>query len=215
MVTNYAIHMTVWNLLENKKLVSLSCRSELLSVLFSANDRFIGTTSFNELCVYDTENRYRMVSKYCGVINFAILVSTFSSDSWYVYKDLILAGIAYEIVKYDLTVKPGRHLYGVRFPGNAKAAAELQSAEERNDHSCFHKVGFGSIFILSNESILVSDSYEKEIKLFRLTEVIQKSNKKKQAMNWLSILRCAEDFFVSVNGRYFYMHDTTSNFHIV
>ena len=58
MVTNYATHLTVWNLLENKKIVSLSCRSELLSVLFSANDRFIGTTNISELCVYDTENRY-------------------------------------------------------------------------------------------------------------------------------------------------------------
>ena len=58
MVTNYAIHLIVWNLLENKKIVSLSCRSELFSVLFSANDRFIGTTNINELCVYDTENRY-------------------------------------------------------------------------------------------------------------------------------------------------------------
>ena len=79
MVTNYAVHLTVWNLLENKKIVSLSCGSELLSVLFSANDRFIGTTNIQELCVYDTENRYSMVSRSCGG-NLAILVSTFSSD---------------------------------------------------------------------------------------------------------------------------------------
>ena len=36
MVTNYGIHLTIWNLLKNKKIVSLSCRSELFSVLFSA-----------------------------------------------------------------------------------------------------------------------------------------------------------------------------------
>jgi hypothetical protein len=209
MVTNYAVHMTVWNLLENKKIVSLSCRSELLSVLFSANDRFIGTTNIQELCVYDTENRYSMVSRSCGV-NLAILVSTFSSDSWYAFESFGKSEqkiVKNEIVKYDLTVKRERECVFGRLPGNARAAAEIQAADERNDYFWFNKVGYGpgSIFILSNESILISELFKKEIKLFRLTEVIEISNKIKQAKNWPSLPIFAKVFSVSVNGRYFYI----------
>jgi hypothetical protein len=123
MVTNYGIHLTIWNVLKNKKIVSLSCRSELFSVLFSANDRFIGTTNINELCVYDTENSYSMVSR----SYYAVLVSTFDSDSWLV-RNLIMGDMKstkIEIVKYDLTIKPvAKRLFGVR-PANARAAAEL------------------------------------------------------------------------------------------
>ncbi|CAB3983691.1 E3 ubiquitin- ligase DZIP3 [Paramuricea clavata] len=214
MVTNYASHMTVWNLLENKKIVSLSCRSELFSVLFSANDRFIGTTNIHELCVYDTENGYSMVSSSCGGY-FVVLVSTFYSDSWYVLETSSEFHREYKIVKYDLTVTPGRPRIVGKFPGNARAAAKIQAANERNDFSWFLKVGFGYIFILSNDSILVSEIHEKEIKLFRLTELFQKPNKKVRGINWSLFLLFPKVFSVSVNGRYFYIHDEKTNFHIV
>ena len=204
MVTSYASHLTVWNLLENKKIVSLSCRSELFSVLFSANDRFIGTTNINELCVYDTENRYSMVSRSYGAGNYPVLVS----------KMIGKFRSQYIIVKYDLTVNPSPVCLFGTFPRKARAAAEVQAAERRDDTSWFYKVGPGSIFILSNESILVSYIHEKEIKLLRPTEVIQKSNKKKQAINWSSIFSFATVYSVSLNGRYFYIKDR-SNFHIV
>ena len=214
MVTNYATHLTVWNLLENKKIVSLSCRSELFSVLFSANDRFIGTTNINELCVYDTENRYSMVSRSFGAENFSVLVSTFSSDSWYLFDTLSMSDHNKKIVKYDLRVKPLRALFGGKFPRNAKAAAEIQAADKRNDVSWRNKVGYGYIFILRNESILVYKDGLKEIKLFRLTQEIQKLNKKKQAINLFKIFSFADFYSVSVNGRYFYTHEL-SNFHIL
>jgi hypothetical protein len=214
MVTSYASHLTVWNLLENKKIVSLSCRSELFSVLFSANDRFIGTTNINELCVYDTENRYSMVSRSYGAGNYPVLVSTFYSDSWYVVERIGKFHSQYIIVKYDLTVNPSPVCLFGTFPRKARAAAEVQAVERRDDTSWFYKVGLGSIFILSNESILVSYIHEKEIKLLRPTEVIQKSNKKKQAINWSSIFFFASFYSVSLNGRYFYIQDS-SNFHIV
>jgi hypothetical protein len=133
MVTNYGIHMTVWNLLENKKIVSLLCRSELFSILFSANDRFIGTTNFNGLCVYDTENSYSMVSRSFGVDCFA-LVSTFCSDSWIGYRlHTSIDAIQPEIVHYDLTIKHSSTPVISTWPCNARAAAEFQVVVESDD----------------------------------------------------------------------------------
>jgi WD40 repeat protein len=220
MVTNYGILLTVWNLLKNKKIVSLSCRSELLSVLFSANDRYIGTTNFNELCVYDTENSYSMVSRSCAG-NYAVLVSTIYSDSWFV-RNLIMpsASLNIEIVKYDLTIKPvsKRHPVIKVHPANARAAAEFQTVMESDDDSTwFHKLlGYGdSIFTLSNESVLIYSNF-REIKLCRLTELTQNSNKKKQGIKFISFLGVVERFSVSVDGRYIYAFSFgKSNFSIV
>ena len=207
MVTNYGILLTVWNLLKNKKIVSLSCRSELISILFSANDRFIGTTNINELCVYDTENSYSMVSRSCAG-KYAVLVSTFYSDSWFV-TNLIMASATpkIEIVKYDLTIKPvAERNTGVR-PANARAAAEFQTVMESDDDSTwFHKLlGRGdAFFMLSNESVLVYKKFT-EIKLCRLTELTQNSNKKKQGIKFISSLGFVKRFSVSVDGRYIYV----------
>ena len=201
MVTNYGIHLTVWNLLKNKKIVSLSCRLALFSVLFSANDRFIGTTNvINELCVYDTENSYSMVSRFTSDGHYTVLVSTFYSDSWFV-RHLIMPGtsLKIEIVKYDLTIKPVSKLLNKVHPANARAAAEFQAAMESDDDSTrLHKLlGYGeSFFMLSNESVLIHRN-PREIKLCRLTELTQNSNKKKQG---IELVR----FSVSVDGRYIY-----------
>jgi hypothetical protein len=218
MVTNYGIHLTVWNLLKNKKIVSLSCRSELFSVLFSANDRFIGTTNINELCVYDTENSYSMVSRSYGAENYAVLVSTSYSDSWYVIEVSSKGGLKNEIVKHDLTIKPvSKRFIGI-FPVNARAAAEFQAVMESDDDSqLFHKlIGiWDAFFILSNESVLVSTKLATDIKLFRLTELIQNSNKKKQTNKFISSLGFVRRFFVSVDGRYIYASHLINDFSIV
>jgi hypothetical protein len=216
MVTNYGILLTVWNLLKNKKIVSLSCRSELISILFSANDRFIGTTNINELCVYDTENSYSMVSRSCAG-KYAVLVSTFYSDSWFV-TNLIMASATpkIEIVKYDLTIKPvAERNTGVR-PANARAAAEFQTVMESDDDSTwFHKLlGRGdAFFMLSNESVLVYKKFT-EIKLCRLTELTQNSNKKKQGIKFISSLGVVGRFSVSVDGRYIYACSTFKKFNL-
>ncbi|CAB4012707.1 E3 ubiquitin- ligase DZIP3 [Paramuricea clavata] len=214
MITNYDIHLTVWNLLENKKIVSLSCRSELFSILFSANDRFIGTTNIDELCVYDTENSYSMVSR-CCCGNIKVLVSPFHLDSWYclVVKSVLRRKI--EIVKYDLTVKPVReHFFMSMMPTNARAAAEFQAVMESEDRSWLVKVGCGSFFILSNGNVLVSSNHESEIKLFRLNELIQNS-KTMQRPNLLLSLRYAVSCSVSVDGRYVYTHDSRGTLRIM
>ena len=214
MVTNYGIHTTVWNLLEKKKIVSLSCRSELFSILFSANDRFIGTTNINELCVYDTENSYSMVSTSCVSESLSILVSTFYSDSWYYYE--VRDGIVKQgILKYDLTNTPVLELLIEAYPGNARAAAEFQALMESNDRSWFYKIGgCRSCFILSNETVVVHGNFKKEIKLYRVTELIQNSRKRKQAMNWFPFFQNC--FSVSVDGRYIYVDGMRiSNFHII
>ena len=213
MVTNYGIHTTVWNLLEKKKIVSLSCRSELFSILFSANDRFIGTTNINELCVYDTENSYSMVSTSCVSESLSILVSTFYSDSWYYYE--VRDGLVKQgILKYDLTNTPVLELLIEAYPGNARAAAEFQALMESNDRSWFYKIGgCRSCFILNNETAVVHGNFKKEIKLYRVTELIQNSKKKKQAMNWFPFfMNC---FSVSVDGRYIYVDGRISHFHII
>ena len=218
MVTNYGIHLTVWNLLKNKKIVSLSCRSELFSVLFSANDRFIGTTNINELCVYDTENSYSMVSRSYGAENYAVLVSTSYSDSWYVIEVSSKGGLKNEIVKHDLTIKPVSKRFTGIFPVNASAAAEFQAVMESDDDSqLFHKlIGiWAAFFILSNESVLVSTKLATDIKLFRLTELIQNSNKKKQTNKCISSLGFLRRFFVSVDGRYIYASHLIHDFSIV
>jgi hypothetical protein len=205
MVTNYGKFLTVWNLLKNKKIVSLSCRSELISILFSTNDRFIGTTNINELCVYDTENSYSMVSRSFDAGNFAVLVSTFYSDSWFV-KNLIMASRKIEIVKYDLTIKPvAEPVIGVR-PANARAAAKFQAVVESDDSTWFDKLlGCGdSFFMLSNESVLIHRNV-REIELCRLTELTQNSNKKKQGIKFISSLGFVKRFSVSVDGRYIYV----------
>ena len=218
MVTNYGKFLTVWNLLKNKKIVSLSCRSELLSILFSANDRFIGTTNINGLCVYDTENNYNMVSRSFGAGNFAVLVSTFYSDSWFV-KNLIMARTSpkIEIVKYDLTIKPvAERFIGVR-PANARAAAEYQAVMESDDDSTwFHKLlgSSDAFFMLSNESVLVYEIF-REIKLCRPTELTQNSNKKKQGIKFISSLGVVERFSVSVDGRYIYACRPTLSSHSI
>ena len=153
-----------------------------------------------------------MVSRSCAG-DFSVLVSTFSSDSWRVFDTLSMSDHNNKIVKYDLRVKPLRALFDGKFPRNAKAAAEIQAADKRNDVSWHNKLGYGYIFILSNESILVYKDGLKEIKLFRLTEEIQKLNKEKKGFNLFWILLFAEFYSVSVNGRYFYTHEM-SNFHI-
>ena len=198
MVTNYGTHLTIWSLLENKKIVSLSCRSELLSVLFSANDRFIGTTSINQLCVYDTANSYSMVSR--STSSDAMLISTSYSDSWYVSDRKL------EIVKYDLTIKPTSEGFVSVCPANARAAAKFQAVMEGDDDSWFHKIGSCdfTFFILSNKCVLVYKHFRREIKLFRLTELIQNSNKKKQGIKFIFSLLGMRRFYVSLDGSYIY-----------
>ncbi|CAB4017280.1 E3 ubiquitin- ligase DZIP3 [Paramuricea clavata] len=156
MVTNYGIHLTVWNLLENKKIVSLSCLPHLFSVLFSANDRFIGTTNFNVVCVYDTENSYSMVSR-SRVTRFQVLGSTFRSDSWIVYSVTYREGeVVTEIVHYDLTIKHISPPVHATWPRNARAAAEFQAVIVSDDSAWFEKLigSYCNFFILSNESVL-------------------------------------------------------------
>ena len=157
-----------------------------------------------------------MVSRSYGSENFAVLVSTFYSDSWYVFEKFGMSEWSdkeSKIVKYDLTVKPSEVPFLEIVPGNARGAAEIQAAEESNYILWFDRIGFGLIFILSNGSILVSEMNRKEIKLFRPTEVIQKSKKKKNTINWVSVLFFPSVFSVSANGRLFYIHDR-NNFHI-
>ena len=215
MVTIYGIHLAVWNLFENEKIASLSCQSELFSVLFSANDRFIGTTNINELCVYDTENSYSMVSRSCGAGNFAVLVSTFYSDSWFVCTCQLSSKAELEnemVMKYDLTSKPVSVPFIGAWPANARAASEFQAVVEGDDPSSLNKVSYSSFFILSNKSVLVSSYYKSEIKLLRLTELIQSSNKEKRGINWFPF-ECR--FSVSVDGRYIYSHTLGPMCHIV
>ncbi|CAB4039442.1 E3 ubiquitin- ligase DZIP3, partial [Paramuricea clavata] len=215
MVTNYGIHLTVWNLVENKKIVSLSCRSELLSMLFSANDRFIGTTNIDEVCVYDTENSYTMISRSCAG-NFEVLVSTFYSDSWYCFKliSLLVLKSKNEIVKHDLTNTPVPERFIILWPTNARASAKFQVVMESEDRTWFRKAGSGYFFILSNGSALVSSYYRNEIKLLMLTELIQNS-KVMKGSDPLLYLRYAKSCSVSVDGTYIYTHDNRGILHIM
>ncbi len=63
MATHYSDRLTVWNLVNNKKITSLSCQSELYSILFSANGRFLATTDYDGFRVYDSEASYEMITK--------------------------------------------------------------------------------------------------------------------------------------------------------
>ena len=113
-----------------------------------------------------------------------------------------------EIVKYDLTIKPDPFgVNGVR-PANARAAVEFQAVMESGDVSTrLHKLlGYcDSFFMLSNESVLIHrQSMFREIKLCRLTELTQNSNKKKQGIKFISSLGVLKCFSVSVDGRYIY-----------
>ena len=191
MVTNCDNNLTVWNLVDNSKIISLSCRS-LSSILFSANDNFFATTDSDELCVYDTENSYSMISRPNGEKFLPILYSTCNSDSWYCEAAF---GFENEIVKCDLTTKRvSKHFPAL--PMNARAVAFIES---HDDLSCLDKIRFSNLFILGNLSALFFRWGTTQIELVRLTELIPDSKPTLKSAHY-RIERCS----ISVNGKYVY-----------
>ena len=202
MATNCGEHLIVWNLLQKKKVVSLSCRSSLHSILFSGDDRFIATTDMWRFCVYDTEKSYSVTSRFIGKCP-EVVVSTFNLDSWYSWR---LFGDGCAIVRHDL-----KHQYFssdfLLLPLNARAVVEFQSVMESKTPMWFQKIGrHGKFFILSNGRALVfkhSDMHE--LKILSIIELTQNSKLKQEYDKYLaeSFVR-VESTIISADGRYIY-----------
>ena len=199
MATNWDTTLTVWNMLDNNKIVSLPCGSELFSVMFSANDRFIATNNFNSLCVYDTENSYSMISKHSRQKSPFFFVSTLSSDSWYYSSHRYKMA---EIVSSNLESRTSKN-YLFLFPGNAKATAQYQTSMESRDSTWLDKLGRanGIFFILANGIALVNRWCDDGLNIFKIAKFFPSLN---------SVLKseqnCAADLQTigSVNGKYIY-----------
>ena len=201
MVTNSDDHLTVWNLLDKKKMVSLSCDSGLYSISFSGNDRFLATTNLFHFTIYDSENNYSNMSFFCGK-RHEVVISTFNMDSWYCRT----RGKIYNIVKHDLTHE-NVSIHFKLLPLNARAAAEFQAVMESKSPMWFDKIGHGNFFVLSNGSALVSRYCDRELKIFRITELIPGSKLKHEYDKcWEKdpTFFAREETIISVDGRYIY-----------
>ena len=196
MATNHNDQLTIWNILDNKKIVSLPCGSELFSVMFSANDKFIATTNFQKLCVYDTENSYCMTSQYVSDGRFHDLLSTFNSDSWY-YCPRKENHVW--IVNYNLIFKPAREYLNL-LPGNTRAAAQYQAAMESGNLVWLNELGRGMFFILSNGIALVFRPDCKELKIYKIEMLFSSLNVKPKCGE----RRPPHKIATSVNGKYIY-----------
>ena len=200
MVTNWDTKLTVWNILDHKKIVSLPCGSELFSVMFSGNDRFIATEGFESLCVYDTENSYGMISKRPRMEKVPyVFVSTFGSDSWYYFPGTKRRGKSI-IVCSNLTFRDCENCLNL-WPCNAKAAAQFQAAMESKDWTWLDKLGYGFFFILNNGNALVKGNSKKELKLYKIAKFFPSLNSVFESEQ-----NCSTDIqaISSVDGKYVY-----------
>ena len=202
MVTKHDNNLIVWNLRDNKKVATLPCLSPLFSIRFSGNDRYIATTVFPFINVYDTGNSYSLTTSE-GCAGIKIIVSTFELDSWYHMSTTSFQG---SIVKYDLTKQPF-YMDFVFLPRNERAGCEFQAIMENRTPMWFQKLGSsGNFFILGNGNILSVKRYDYELRISKISE-LRKGCKLKQeydeCLTGASFHR-AKSSAISVNGRYIY-----------
>ena len=126
MVTNNDNHLIVWDLRYNEKVRTLECDLLVMSILFSGNDRYIGTATYSSFQVYDTEQWYRLVSWRCDY-NGHVVFSTFKLDSWYCWRADKDSG---SIVRYDQTSDKPVNIDFFLWPRNARAMVEFQAIME-------------------------------------------------------------------------------------
>ena len=202
MVTICKNDLIVWNLRDNKKVITLPCDSSLYSVLFSGNDRYIATTDSSSFKVYDTENRYRIVSRRCDE-NFKIMVSTFRLDSWYCRSFDTGNG---NIVRHDLT-NQRVYIDFLLLPRNKRARDEFQAIMENKSPMWLQKLCSGAyFFILGNGSVFFKRN-EHELRILKIKELSKGSKLKQEYDNCRpkgSSLVHKESAIISVNGRYIY-----------
>ena len=176
LVTYYQNHLTVWNVFDKDSsfsITSFSCQSELYSMLFSANGHFLATTNIDGFYVYDTRDNYTLISNGFHQ-DHKVLISTFNSDSWYCKDESKMQQEEIDIVKYDL--KRESVSKGFRsLPMNAKAAKECQELMKSNVSTLTDKLNDHSFFALKDNRILAFRYGESELKLFKLTDMIQGS----------------------------------------
>ena len=203
MVTNHDMHLIVWNLLDNEKVITLRCESMLYSILFSGNDRYIATTSFLFLRVYDSENSYSMIYKdTCKSLE--VVISTFKLDSWYRWR---VWAKDCDIVKHDLSRKKTFDTDSIFWPRNERARVEFQAIMENETPMWLQKLGSGgNFFILGNGSVLFFKPNDRELRIFNTNELIKGSKFKEEYDKWLegASFHREESASISVDGRYIY-----------
>ena len=178
MVTKHDDGLIVWNLRDNKKVVTLPCRSSLYPICFSSNDRYIATTVWAYFNVHDTENSYSLTWEHC--FDNTIIFSAFKLDSWYHWS---ITRWQCSIVKYDLTNQPF-YMDFMFLPRNEKAACEFQAIMENRNPMWFQKLGLsGNFFILGNGNILSIKRNEYELRIPQISELRKGSKLKQQLMN--------------------------------
>ena len=161
MVTNYGDHFTLWNLRDNSKIISVPCRSELFSILFSADDRHLATTNVSEFCVYDVSNSCGMISQ-SSCISYTIIISAFGLDSWYCKSEKK----GDKIVKYDQSCTPvPRKKPFTLLPLNQRAEGEVQEFIGKKHMKLFDKLNGENFFMLSNGNALLLGFGRKELQL--------------------------------------------------
>ena len=169
MATNYGDHLTLWNLRDNCKIISLPCRSELYSILFSADDRYLATTNVSELCVYDVSNSCSIISQ-SSCTSYTIIISAFGLDSWYCKSEKK----GDKIVRYDqsYTAVPRKKPFTL-LPLNQRAEGEFQKFIEKMDMKLFDKLKGKNLFMLSNGNALLLGYDRKELQLLsRFIELV-------------------------------------------
>ena len=202
MVTKHGRELIVWNLRDNKKVVTLTCSPLLYSICFSGNDRYIATTDPSFFNVFDTENSYSLTRESCFGI-MSIVFSTFKLDSWYLMSTTPSHG---RIVKYDLTDQPF-YMDFMFLPRNKRAACELQAIMENRNPIWFQKLGSsGNFFILGNGNILSIKRNEYELRISKISELSKGSKLKQEHDEWLTgaSFHRAKSSAISGNGRYIY-----------
>ena len=216
MVTKYDNHLIVWNLRNNKQVVTLPCHSTLYSISFSGNDRYIAATEPVCFKVYDTENSYSMMSLQECDKNFdhKVIVSTCKLGSWYCWSKL--AGNISKIIRYNLTAEQKFYINFFLFPRNPRAEIEFQAVMENKTPIWFQKLGsFGNFFILDNRSVLFFKCYDHELRIFQINDLIKGSELKQECDDWSKNFVFRKDSVTfSVDGRYIYSnspHNGLSN----
>ena len=201
MATCYMKVLTIWNLLSNKTVGTIPCSLTVYSILFSGNDRYIATRDFTSFKVYDTENSYSMIS--CRNNCYELLVSTL--DSWCFMSVTSRKG---SIFTYDLTKQQNCDIDFLLFPCKNKAENELQAIMQNRSPMWLQKLrSCENFFILNSNNVLCYKRSDRELKIFRINELI-KGTKLKQEYDKCSatksIFVCEESAIFSADGKYIY-----------
>ena len=181
MVTKHGNNLIVWNLRDNEKVMTLPCSSWLYSICFSADGRFIATTTKSSFLVYDTENSSGLPRARC-FDRSPFVLSTFKLDSWYLGSTTPFEGTIR--LEYELADQPF-YIDFMFLPLNERAACEFQAIIENRNPMWFQKLGSsGNFFMLGNGNILSVKLHDYELRISKISELSNGFKLKQEYDEW-------------------------------